>query len=120
MGVSLGPQSTALATARFSSLLTMNNDGLSAMLSSELLDVEKLKQLDPTTPEGKEYLHSFVDQIGDDIKSGTPAYMAPEQAAGGLEAAAGGLQHRARADAQDALLARQRLAHRAPSVVQDL
>ncbi len=41
IGTSLGQTSTALAVERFSTLLSMNNDGLSGTLVSEIADVEK-------------------------------------------------------------------------------
>lgn len=41
-GTSLGQTSTALAVERFDTLLSVNNDGLSATLVSEIADVEKV------------------------------------------------------------------------------
>ncbi len=41
LGVSLTQNGTALATERFSSTLTVNNDGTSASINSRLLEVEK-------------------------------------------------------------------------------
>lgn len=42
LGTSLGQTSTALAVERFDTLLSVNNDGLSATIVSEIADVEKV------------------------------------------------------------------------------